>query len=173
MALRQIEDGVLQANRLVDDGEQQVAQEEAFGGGALVVAAAPGLQAPGDILANALTEAVLDLDQERARLGQPREPVAVGVENLQQAGEQFGAPRPGQDVGFGQHHRMGQIGQQVFAEAPHQTRDVRHLLAIDQNLRARTEPGFLEEHIVLAGHRVSPRYRRPGGFAPNRPSDRR
>ena len=64
---------LLQVRRLLCDIEQQVAHVEAFGGRALIVATAPGLQAAGDVVAHPLGEVVLRLHQKRAGVRADRE----------------------------------------------------------------------------------------------------
>ena len=72
--------------------EQQVAHPQALGGAALVVAAAPRLQTPGDVLAGARGEIALGLGQVGADLRVPREGGEAPLEDVEQAGEQARAP---------------------------------------------------------------------------------
>ena len=145
----------LQVNRLRRDLQQQVSHVETFRGGALVVAAAPGLQTAGDVLPHPPGEVVLGLHQERAGFRQIREARAVAVVHVQQAFEQPCPAFGREDAGLGQHHRMGQIRQHIFAETPPETRKVGNFLALDQHPGARAEAGFFQEHVVLAAHRRS------------------
>ena len=87
------QDHALEGEQPIDDAQQQVAQVEAIRRGVLVVPAAAGLEPPGDVVADAAGQEVLDLDQVGARPRVPREAVAAEVVRREQALQEQGAAR--------------------------------------------------------------------------------
>ena len=158
------EEHLLERVQVAQDPEEEVAEEEAVGGGVLVVPAAARLEPAGDVIADPLGQEVLDLDQIGAGVGIPGEAVGALVVDLQQGGQEGGPPGRRQDALLGQHHDVGQVDQAVGLEHPGQPGPPGHLVVLDQDTAPGAKPRFLQEEIVLlhagTSHRPGRRWRR-------------
>ena len=139
----------LQAEQVAEHLEQVVAQHQPLGGRLLIVAAPAGLEATGDVLAQAPLEEVLDLHQVRSRARVPREAAGPHRLDLQEPRQQAPAPGAVENARLDQHHHVGEIDGRVPAGPPLDLQEVGALVVLDEDGVPRPQTGLLEKQVLL------------------------